>query len=309
MSNTQLATASQQSKTSALALMASRFSVEPDKLLGTLKATVFKGASNEELLALVVVSNAYGLNPLTKEIYAFPAKGGGIVPIVSVDGWINMMNSHPQFDGIDFEWQYDTSGIVVACTAVIYRKDRGRPVRVTEFVSECRRNTDPWKMVNRMIRHKALIQGVRVAFGFSGIYDEEEGEVVAGGNAKTVIARVVAPPAPAKARALPPSDPIEIPIETESATPVEEPPFETDSAAREEPAPVVIPDDPAELLALAKDTLATADIDDKDALRCLKSLKKCGAACKAIGDVSLGSLVWIVENPGEVIAWVGNNPE
>jgi hypothetical protein len=166
---------STQSKSSALSLMAGRFSVEPTKLLDTLKSTVFKGATNDELLALVVVSNEYGLNPLLKEIYAFPAKGGGIVPVVSVDGWIRMMNDHPQFDGLDFEWERE-GGKLISCTAIIHRKDRAHPTRVTEYLSECKRNTDPWKMEHRMLRHKATIQGARVAFGFSGIMEEDEAD-------------------------------------------------------------------------------------------------------------------------------------
>lgn len=169
--STELAT-----KQSALAVMASKFSVEPDKLLNTLKQTVFKGASNEELMTLVVVANQYGLNPLTKELYAFPAKGGGIVPVVSVDGWLRMMNDHPQFDGIEHLDEHDDSGNLVSCTAIIYRKDRNHPTKVTEYLAECFRNTDPWKMKHRMLRHKATIQCARVAFGFSGIMDEDEGE-------------------------------------------------------------------------------------------------------------------------------------
>lgn len=154
--------------------MAGKYNVEPTKLLETLKNTVFRGATNDELLALVVVSNEYGLNPLTKEIYAFPAKGGGIVPVVSIDGWIRMMNDHPQFDGIDYEFEHSDDGKLIACTSVIYRKDRSKPVRVTEYLIECKRNTEPWKMERRMLRHKATIQGARVAFGFSGITDEDE---------------------------------------------------------------------------------------------------------------------------------------
>jgi hypothetical protein len=50
-----------QPKQSALAVMAGKYNVEPAKLLETLKNTVFRGASNDELLALVVVSNEYGL--------------------------------------------------------------------------------------------------------------------------------------------------------------------------------------------------------------------------------------------------------
>jgi len=59
-------------KPSAINLMASRLSVEPAKLYDTLKSTVFQKATNEELLALVVVANEYGLNPFLKELYAFP---------------------------------------------------------------------------------------------------------------------------------------------------------------------------------------------------------------------------------------------
>ena len=82
--STTTAVSIQDKKPSALAAMASRVSVDPDKLMSALKATVFKNASNEELLALVVVANEYGLNPFLKEVYAFPAKGGGIVPVLSL---------------------------------------------------------------------------------------------------------------------------------------------------------------------------------------------------------------------------------
>lgn len=170
---TQLTT---QSRNSALSVMAEKFSVDPAKLLETLKHTVFKGASNEELMALAVVANTYGLNPFTKELYAFPAKGGGIVPVVSVDGWLRMMNDHPQFDGIEHQDEHDAKGDLVSCTAIIYRKDRSHPTKVTEYLAECYRNTDPWKMKHRMLRHKATIQCARVAFGFSGLMDEDEGE-------------------------------------------------------------------------------------------------------------------------------------
>ena len=161
-------------KQSALAVMASKFSVEPPKLLETLRATLMPKASNEELLAFVVTANQYDLNPFTKEIYAFPGRSGGINPVVSVDGWIKLMNRHPQFDGIQFKTE-DRENKPFSVTATIYLKDRSRPVEVTEYFSECSRNTEPWKVnPRRMLRHKALIQCARIAFGFSGISDEEE---------------------------------------------------------------------------------------------------------------------------------------
>jgi phage recombination protein Bet len=157
--------------------MAAKFHADPAKLLETLKATVFKDArSNEELQALVIVANEYNLNPLTKEIYAFPAKGGGITPVISIDGWVNLANSHPQMDGMDFEWEHDGNGKLVSCTCIVHRKDRAHPIRVTEYLAECKRNTEPWKMEHRMLRHKALCQAVRIAFGYSGVYDEDEAQ-------------------------------------------------------------------------------------------------------------------------------------
>ena len=162
-------------KPSALALMAGKLSVDPNKLLDTLKATVFSKATTEELLALVVVANQYDLNPLLKEIYAFPAKGGGIVPIVSVDGWNKMLIRQPDFDGIEFAFEHGQDGQLISCTATIYTKSRSRPVSVTEYFDECKRNTDPWNnMPHRMLRNRTLCQASRMAFGFSGVHNEEE---------------------------------------------------------------------------------------------------------------------------------------
>jgi phage recombination protein Bet len=167
-------------KPSAINLMASRLSVEPTKLFETLKATVFQKATNEELLALVVVANEFGLNPFLKELYAFPAKGGGIVPIVSVDGWNKMLVRQPDFDGIEFEFLDDEAGNPVSCTATIHTKNRSHPTKITEYLAECKRNTDPWNnMPRRMLRNRTLCQASRVAFGFSGVKHEEETEAIA----------------------------------------------------------------------------------------------------------------------------------
>ena len=142
-------------------------------LIGTLKATAFKGqVSDAQMTALLVVANQYALNPWTKEIYAFPDKNNGIVPVVGVDGWSRIINSHPQFDGIEFEQDDDS------CTCIIYRKDRNRPIKVTEWMAECKRSgMGPWQShPRRMLRHKAMIQCARLAFGYGGIYDQDEAE-------------------------------------------------------------------------------------------------------------------------------------
>ena len=146
---------------------------DPEELLATLKQTAFKGqVSDAQMTALLIVAGQYGLNPWTKEIYAFPDKNNGIVPVVGVDGWARIMNDHPQFDGMEFEQDDDS------CTCKIFRKDRSRPIVVTEYMAECKRsNVGPWTShPRRMLRHKAMIQCARLAFGFGGIFDQDEAE-------------------------------------------------------------------------------------------------------------------------------------
>lgn len=150
------------------------FGMEGDghELLQILKSTAFKGqVTDAQMAALMVVANQYQLNPFTRELFAFPDKNNGIVPVVGVDGWSRIINSHPQFDGIEFEQDAQS------CTCIIYRKDRQRPIKVTEWMDECKRGTGPWQShPRRMLRHKAMIQCARLAFGYGGIYDQDEAE-------------------------------------------------------------------------------------------------------------------------------------
>lgn len=183
--------------------LAERFSIQADgaELMSVLKSTAFKGqVTDAQMSALLIVSSQYGLNPWTKEIYAYPDKQHGIVPVVGVDGWARIINEHSMFDGMDFS-QDDES-----CTCTIYRKDRAHPIRVTEYMSECCRPAfknnsgyevkGPWQShPKRMLRHKALIQCARLAFGFVGIYDQDEAERITEADAPA--------PAPRRGRATP----------------------------------------------------------------------------------------------------------
>lgn len=155
--------------------LASQFDLgDGSGLTETLKSTAFKSntqVTDEQMTALLIVANQYGLNPFTREIFAFPDKGG-IVPVVGVDGWSRIMNTHPQFDGMDFTSNENS------CTCIIFRKDRSHPTSATEYMDECKRDNSPaWKShPRRMLRHKAMIQAARLAFGFTGIYDQDEAE-------------------------------------------------------------------------------------------------------------------------------------
>lgn len=177
---------------------AAKYSIEPDKLMGILKATAFKvkdgEATNEQMAALLVVADQYGLNPFTKEIFAFPDAKNGIVPVVGVDGWSRIINDHPQSDGLEFRasdtmvTMPDAQPCPEWMEVVIHRKDRSHPIVVREYLDEVYRKLGeykdgnkhkpgPWQThTKRFLRHKVLIQGARIAYGFGGIYDEDEAE-------------------------------------------------------------------------------------------------------------------------------------
>lgn len=170
-------------QTSLIRRMADRFGVDPDKMLTTLKATAFKGdVSNEQMMALMVVAEQYKLNPWTKEIYAFPDRNHGIVPVVGVDGWTRIINEHENYDGYEVQYAEELVGfsgkqVPAWCEITMYRKDRTRPTKHREWFDEVQRDTSPWKShPRRMLEHKALIQTARRAFGFGGIYDQDEAE-------------------------------------------------------------------------------------------------------------------------------------
>lgn len=179
-----------------IAAMAQHYEMEPGKFFATIKATVFpqgKEVSNEQAAAFLVVAKQYNLNPFIKEIYAFPGRAGGVVPIVSVDGWATLINRQEQLDGIQFEDRFDES-LLMGVTCRIYRKDRSHPTEVTEYMQECRRDTDTWKKwPARMLRHKALIQCARYAFGLVGIYDPDEAERIAESDAPEAAAPLAMP--------------------------------------------------------------------------------------------------------------------
>ena len=196
-------------KPSLIAKFAERYTVDPAKLMSTLKRTCFKlgtdrqtgevkEVTDEQMMALLIVADQHGLNPFTKEIFAFEDKHKGVVPVVSVDGWARIINSHRDLDGIEFRFSDNMTTPQGGkpcpdwCEVLIYHKGRSRPTVVREYLDEvyvAARNgySGPWQShTKRFLRHKTLIQGARVAFGFGGIYDEDEAHRIIDGVATRV---------------------------------------------------------------------------------------------------------------------------
>ena len=181
-------------KPSVFKLMAVKFNLSETDFITTIKSTIMsptkvgKVATNSEVAAFLIVANKYNLDPFTNEIYAFPAKKGGIVPIVGIDGFTTIMNRQAEFNGYELTYSEDEATMDggKSCPSwaevKIYHKNRDHATIVREYLDEVyvpkRGNfAGPWQShTKRMLRHKVLIQAIRLAFGITGIYDPDEAE-------------------------------------------------------------------------------------------------------------------------------------
>lgn len=163
---------------SAISNLAEFCKVSPDEVVAVLTSVVCPGATAGEMIAFAMVASAYELDPLKREIYAFKNKEGRLMAGLYVDGWISLMLRNPQFAGMQISYEdHPQTGMPFSCTVTIHRKDRPEfPTVITEYFDECRMpSAFHWqKWPRRQIRHKAIIQGVKVAFGVSGLGDMQE---------------------------------------------------------------------------------------------------------------------------------------
>ena len=157
--------------------MAKNADITSGQYYDTLMATVMPAkVTTEQFLAFVMVADAYGLNPLTKEIYAFPGKDGGIQPVVSVDGWIKKAEQHPARDGETLVHGEDEEGKF--CEVTVFRKDHSHPTIHREYLHENQRDTPAWNgRPRRLLGWRALIQGFRIAYNLMpGVMETDEAE-------------------------------------------------------------------------------------------------------------------------------------
>lgn len=160
--------------------MARQYRMEPTEFQRVVKETCMPTKpppTDAEFMLFLAAAHEYGCNPLIREIYAFRRNdGAGIQPIVAIDGFLRKANEHPMNNGMQAVPNYSESGQLISVTATIHRKDRQHPTVITESLKEnFRPNSDNWKTrPERMLRHRALAQAIRIAFGFAGVMEEDE---------------------------------------------------------------------------------------------------------------------------------------
>ena len=127
--------------TELTSILAAKYSLSRDVFLNTVVTMCFppnSQPSNAELCSFLLVCKEQDLNPILREIYAFPKKGGGIQVIVGVDGWLKIANRHPGFDGMVFQGAVGPDGTVMGIKATLFRQDINNPTEALEDLSDCR---------------------------------------------------------------------------------------------------------------------------------------------------------------------------
>ena len=157
-------------------VMASELGMDSTEFRNVIKHTVMPSANvtNEHITAFLVLAKQYDMNPFSENIHAFPNKGG-VKLIVGYDGYIQVANRNPTFQGFELHEEVDDQGNMVRVGCQIFRSDREHNPIFWEYMAECKRNTDPWKQFpKRMLRNKAIMQAVRAAYGTANFIDTDE---------------------------------------------------------------------------------------------------------------------------------------
>ena len=123
-------------------------------------------ATQETCLRLIA---EYRLNPRADEIDLVQFEEGRWQVFITVNGWAKLINAHPAFCGIEFsEASEFEEGVPIWMGCAIYRTDRVKPIEVKEYFSEMKTEHAAWQqMPRRMLRHRAMQQCARLAFGIT----------------------------------------------------------------------------------------------------------------------------------------------
>ena len=69
----------------------------PPTLVDTIKSTVAKDSTDEELYMFLQIASMYGLNPFMKEIWFIKNKDGSVMILTSRDGYLKIAKQDPRF--------------------------------------------------------------------------------------------------------------------------------------------------------------------------------------------------------------------
>ncbi|MCK7657718.1 recombinase RecT [Shewanella sp. JNE4-2] len=129
---------------------------------------------------LAALCRKYGVNPFLNQVYAV-AKGGVIRFSLTVDGWLQVLLSHSEYESHEYVYADKTVKTLIDghqtpewVQMVINFKDGRKFAGLREYYMENRNNMDSWqKLPTRMTSIRATCQAVRFGLSIAGFYDDE----------------------------------------------------------------------------------------------------------------------------------------
>ena len=100
------------------------------------------------------------------EIILLKNPEGQYQTLITIDGWMKLINQDPQFAGMTFKESSELElGIPLWMECSIYRHDRILPITVKEYLAEIKTEHLLWNtMPRRMLRHRSIQQCARLTF-------------------------------------------------------------------------------------------------------------------------------------------------
>lgn len=166
-----------------------------DEEINTIKNTVAKDATDEELKMFLSLASAHGLNPFQHEIW-FVKMGDKNVIITARDGYLKIAQNSPHFlglesdvvyagdkflkdkDGIHHSYTLSNRGAIIGAYAMVYRDDRTVPAYFFAPFSNYNRRGGVWLQYphdpHAMIIKVAESMALKRAFAINGLVTQEE---------------------------------------------------------------------------------------------------------------------------------------
>ena len=163
-----------------------------DDEINTIKNTVAKGATDDELKMFLSLASAYGLDPFAHEIW-FVKMGDKNTIITARDGYLKIAQNSPHFlglesdvvyagdkflkdkDGIHHSYTLSNRGAIVGAYAMVYRDDRKVPSYFFAPFSNYTKRGGVWQQYpHAMIVKVAEAMALKRAFAINGLVTQEE---------------------------------------------------------------------------------------------------------------------------------------
>ncbi len=163
-----------------------------DEEINTIKNTVAKDATDEELKMFLSLASAHGLNPFQHEIW-FVKMGDKNTIITARDGYLKIAQNSPHFlglesdvvyagdkflkdkDGIHHSYTLSNRGAIIGAYAMVYRDDRTVPAYFFAPFSNYNRRGGVWlQYPHAMIIKVAESMALKRAFAINGLVTQEE---------------------------------------------------------------------------------------------------------------------------------------